>query len=164
MNKEILDMCCGGRMFYFDKADPRVLFCDIRRVKTELCDGRDFEVAPDVQCDFTNLPFPGESFSQVIFDPPHLMYTGKDAHAEPTGYQQIKYGALYTDWPDKIRKGFAEAFRVLKPHGTLVFKWNETDVKVREILALTPHKPVIGHKSGKASKTHWILFYKGGVE
>ena len=59
-------------------------------------------------------------------------------------------------------KGFAECFRVLRPNGTLIFKWNETDIKVSEVLALTDEKPVFGHRSGKASKTHWICFMKGG--
>lgn len=44
VRKPILDACCGGKMFYFDKNDPRVLFQDIREVKTTLCDGRKFEV------------------------------------------------------------------------------------------------------------------------
>lgn len=38
--KPILDACCGGKMFYFDKNDERVLFQDIRKVSTHLCDGR----------------------------------------------------------------------------------------------------------------------------
>ena len=41
--KPILDACCGGKMFYFDKSDKRVLFQDIRKIKTTLCDGRIFE-------------------------------------------------------------------------------------------------------------------------
>lgn len=60
----------------------------------------------------------------------------------------------------RIRRGFAECFRVLRPGGTLIFKWNELAVPVREILALTPERPLYGHKSGKASKTHWIAFLK----
>ena len=28
------------------------------------------------------------------------------------------------------------------------------------ILALTPHKPLFGHKSGKQQKTHWVTFMK----
>lgn len=44
----ILDACCGGKMFYFDKHDNRVLFQDIREVETTLCDGRHFEVKPDL--------------------------------------------------------------------------------------------------------------------
>ncbi len=31
--KRILDPCCGGRMFYFDKTDERVLFCDKRQTE-----------------------------------------------------------------------------------------------------------------------------------
>lgn len=34
MRKTILDACCGGKMFYFDKHDERVLFQDIRKVST----------------------------------------------------------------------------------------------------------------------------------
>lgn len=62
-------------MFYFNKHDERVLFQDIRKVKTILCDGRPFEVSPDVQADFTNMPYEDGSFSMVVFDPPHLVYS-----------------------------------------------------------------------------------------
>lgn len=62
-NKYILDACCGGKMFYFNKDDERVLFQDIREIETTLCDGRKFEVKPDVQADFTNMPYSDESFS-----------------------------------------------------------------------------------------------------
>ena len=44
--------------------------------------------------------------------------------------------------------------------GVLVFKWNECQIKVNDILALTDKKPLIGHKSGKRMDTHWILFLK----
>lgn len=170
-NKPIFDACCGGKMFYFDKQDPRVLFMDIRKIKTKLCDGRDFEVSPDIVGDFTNIPIESNTFEMVVFDPPQLLRnTGKSKFADiygslnenatPTGYQQIKYGALYSDWRDMLRKGFAECFRVLKGGGFLIFKWNETDVKVSEVLSLTEEKPIFGHKSGKRSNTHWICFRK----
>ncbi len=156
--KPILDACCGGKMFYFDKNDSRVLFQDIRKVKTTLCDGRPFEVNPDVQADFTDMPYEDDSFSMVVFDPPHLEYTG--SQKESKGYQMIKYGSLSKDWREMLTKGFAECFRVLKPGGFLIFKWNETDIKVSEILKLTPEKPIFGHISGKRSNTHWICFMK----
>ena len=57
MKKTILDPCCGSKMFYYNKTDSLVLFCDIREVNTVLCDGRTFEVKPDLVCDFRNLPF-----------------------------------------------------------------------------------------------------------
>ena len=136
-------------MFYFDKHDDRVLFQDIRKLETTLCDGRHFEVNPDVQADFTNMPYPANSFRMVVFDPPHLLrsiencktchiYNEPSPKNKATGYQMIKYGALgNADWKEVLRKGFAECFRVLMPGGFLIFKWNETDIKVSEILKLT---------------------------
>ena len=67
-DKLILDACCGGRMFYYDKNDERVLFQDIRNISTHLCDGRKFEVKPDVQADFTNMPYEDECFQMVVLE------------------------------------------------------------------------------------------------
>jgi len=71
-----------------------------------------------------------------------------------------KYGRLPEDWQDFIRRGFSECLRVLKPHGTLVFKWNEHDIKTSEILKAIDKEPLYGHKSGKLQKTHWLVFMK----
>lgn len=153
--KPILDMCCGSRMFYFDKENPSVIFCDIRRERHILCDGRELDINPDVIADFRNLPFPDKSFEMVIFDPPHLVRAGEN------GWQRKKYGALDKEsWRDDLAKGFGEAMRVLKPNGILIFKWNETQIKTSEVLALTDYKPVFGHPSGKRSNTHWVTFMK----
>lgn len=78
MNKPILDMCCGSRMFYFDKSNSDVLFCDIRRKQHILCDGRELAINPDLIADFRNLPFENESFNLVVFDPPHLIRAGQN--------------------------------------------------------------------------------------
>lgn len=153
--KPILDMCCGSRMFYFDKENPNVIFCDIRRERHILCDGRELDINPDVIADFRNLPFPDKSFEMVIFDPPHLVRAGEN------GWQRKKYGALNKEsWRDDLAKGLGEAMRVLKPNGILIFKWNETQIKTSEVLALTDYKPVFGHPSGKRSNTHWVTFMK----
>lgn len=152
----VLDPASGSRMFYFDKEDERVLFGDIRSEQHVLCDGRALNINPDAIVDFRQLPFPDASFAVVIFDPPHLVNAG------PKSWQAAKYGRLHTDtWREDLSAGFAECFRVLKPEGVLIFKWNETQIPVSQILHLTPEKPLIGHKSGKASKTHWITFIKG---
>ena len=63
-------------------------------------------------------------------------------------------------WEYDIIKGFSECFRVLKKNGSLIFKWNETQIKTSNVLQLTDVKPIFGHRSGKASKTHWITFIK----
>lgn len=156
LNNQILDVCCGSRMFWFDKQDGRATFCDIRNEQHILCDGRELIINPDCVADFTNLPFADDSFYMVVFDPPHLLNVGQNS------WLAKKYGRLQDNWQQMIADGFKECFRVLKPNGTLIFKWSETDIKVSQILTLTDQKPVIGHKSGKTANTHWIVFMKGG--
>ena len=155
---DILDVCCGSRMFYFDKKDPRVLFQDIRKIDTIASDGRRVIVDPDIIGDFRSMTFPDNTFNLVVFDPPQLLWT--NSQKEATGWQMTKYGYLDKDWRNTLRLGFSECFRVLKDGGFLIFKWNETDIPVSKILDLTEHKPILGHKSGKRSNTHWILFEK----
>jgi hypothetical protein len=76
-NKKILDVCCGGRMFWFDKNDANTLFVDNRRVDPEIVgngkDARVFSCNPDKVMDFRNLQLQGETFSLVVFDPPHFV-------------------------------------------------------------------------------------------
>lgn len=155
MNKRILDACCGSRMFWFDKNNPDVDFCDIRNFEDVLCDGRKLEIKPDIIADFTNLPFSDETYYLVVFDPPHLKKIGKNS------WLAKKYGRLEEGWEDTICKGFNECMRVLKPNGVLIFKWNETDFTVSQILNVIGETPLFGHKSGKLQKTHWLCFMKG---
>lgn len=156
LDKTILDPCCGGRSFWFDPQHQGVLFGDIRSEQHTLCDGRAFNITPDLNMDFRDMPFHDGSFHLVVFDSPHLRRAGR------TSWLRAKYGILGDDWQDDLRRGFAECFRVLKPEGILIFKWNEIQVPVRDILALTDHKPLFGHKSGKRADTHWICFMKQG--
>lgn len=161
----VLDACCGSRMFWFNKADPRALFVDKRRethpidIGTPGTVGRSpIVVNPDMLADFTELPFSDCSFSLVVFDPPHIERTAA------LGLLTKKYGHLAGDWREMLRQGFAECFRVLKPHGTLIFKWAESDYPVSEVLKLTTERPLFGHKSGKQSATHWVAFLKPNDE
>ncbi|HIF3377961.1 TPA: hypothetical protein ACXZWJ_002568 [Salmonella enterica] len=93
-SQAILDMCCGSRMFWFNKRDERAVFADIRAEEHTLCDGRRLVISPDLIADFR------------------------------------------------------------------AFKWNETQIPVSQILALTDVKPIIGQRTGKNDKTHWIIFVK----
>jgi len=159
----VLDACCGSRMFWFNPADDRAVFVDKRRETHHLKDasskwgGRTLVVDPDIQADFTELPFESDSFALVVFDPPHLHRIGK------TSWMARKYGKLDGEWREALRKGFAECFRVLKQDGTLIFKWNEHQVPVSQILALTPERPLFGNRCGKQQKSHWIVFMKGAA-
>ena len=156
----VLDACCGSRMFWFDRKDSRAVFVDKRRESHSLPDvssaggSRTLEINPDIVADFTDLPFPDNSFAVVIFDPPHFGRNGKN------GWMAKKYGTLEGDWREMLRKGFAECFRVLRPEGTLIFKWNEDEVAVTEIMALTPERPLVGNRYGKHYKSHWLVYLK----
>lgn len=158
--KQILDVCCGSKMFWFDPKDERVVFADNRRESHTLKDSsqkhgsRKLIIDPDVLADFTALPFPKEMFSLVVFDPPHLTRCGE------SGWLAKKYGKLGVDWKKDLAAGFLECFRVLKSGGTLIFKWNERDIPVSQILALTTERPLLGNRCGKQSQSHWIVFIK----
>lgn len=152
--KTILDPACGSKMFWFDKDKPDVVFGDIRRESHILCDGRELHIVPDVQMSFLAMPFDNERFEMVVFDPPHLKNAGKN------GWQAKKYGVLSKDWPYQLERAFIECFRVLKTGGQLIFKWNEEQIKVSEILSLTTYRPLFGHHRAGLSKTHWLCFIK----
>lgn len=143
---------------WFDKSDPKATFVDIRTEDRKLDSGHHIKVRPDILADFRSLPFQNEAFDMVVFDPPHFKRLGK------TSWLAAKYGALLPSWRDDITEGFKEAFRVLKPSGTLVFKWNEYQIPLTEILNLTPHKPLFGHTSGRSAMTHWVIFSKEGTK
>lgn len=151
----VLDPASGSRMFYFDRDDDRVLFGDIRSESHVLCDGRALNITPDAIVDFRNLPFADGSFHVVVFDPPHLVNAG------PKSWQAAKYGRLTKEtWREDLRAGFAECFRVLADNGVLIFKWAEVQIPISQILPLTPARPLVGHRSGKQAKTHWVTFIK----
>jgi SAM-dependent methyltransferase len=160
--KRVLDPCCGGRMMWFDRAHADVVFGDQRSETITVSDRshgrkdgtRTLEIRPDIQIDFRKLPFADSTFRLVAFDPPHLVSAG------PRSWLRAKYGMLGQNWRTDLSQGFSECFRVLHPDGVLVFKWNETQVKLSEVLSLTPHAPLFGHTSGNKGYTHWLVFMK----
>ena len=153
----VLDVCCGTKMMWFNKDDERCLYVDkrnesFRPIGRKFAD-KDVFVSPDIQADFTDLPFPSDSFSLVVFDPPHI---ARQSVGNVTRY----CGSLPVEWRDMLRAGFTQCFRVLRPNGVLIFKWSEVEIPLRDVLALTDQEPLFGHRSGKAAKTHWVCFIK----
>jgi SAM-dependent methyltransferase len=148
---KVLDACCSSWMFWFDKQHEDVVYMDNRELSDTLCDGRKLEVRPDLVADFRNMPFEEDSFYLVVFDPPHLL------KADDESWLAKKYGKLGQDWQTDISKGFNECMRVLKPNGTLIFKWNEDQIKLKDVLKCFGQRPLFGNKR---SKTHWLVFMK----
>jgi 23S rRNA G2069 N7-methylase RlmK/C1962 C5-methylase RlmI len=149
--KRILDACCGSRMFWFNRNHPDTIYMDNRELETTLCDGRQLVVAPDVIGDFRQMPFEDNSFFLVVFDPPHLVQAGENS------WLAKKYGRLNDNWQDDLKRGFDECMRVLKPNGTLIFKWNEQQITLNQMLRAIGKEPLFGNKR---SKTHWLVFMK----
>jgi len=157
-DKKILDACCGGRMFWFDKENASTLFIDIRNYQEfttgKVIHERSRKINPEVVMDFRCMDLPSEHFNLVVFDPPHMKSVGDNSFIAKT------YGKLNEGWKKDLSKGFQECFRVLKVNGVLIFKWCEYDIPLREVLKCTTQKPIFGHPSGKQQKTHWITFFK----
>ena len=153
-NKIILDACCGSRMFWFDKQNPNVLFADKRSESHELCDGRTIHISPDVIHDFTNMPYPDNTFRMVVLDPPHMVKLGKNT------WMAQKYGTLLPSWETDLRAAVDESMRVLMDYGVLIFKWNEAQVKLNQVLNAIGRQPLFGHVTGKHGRTIWCAFMK----
>lgn len=161
--KQILDMTCGSRMFWYQPENENVEFVDRRKGTYDLGTystksgekQRTITVSPTTQADFRNLPFKDNRFYLVVFDPPHLKHAGKNSRLAK------KYGVLSDNWQDDIKQGFNEAMRVLKTNGTLIFKWSEDQIPVKEVLTNLDVKPLFGDKRGK---TRWLVFYKFPVK
>lgn len=150
MNKYILDVCCGSKMFWFDKNNPDTLFLDIRDEEHILCDGRKLEIKPDKIMDFRKLELEDASFKLVVFDPPHLTKLGKNS------WMAKKYGVLDENWREDLKLGFDECMRVLEPGGVLVFKWSSRDIKVKDVLKVFRQTPLFGHTTSRGGHTIMI--------
>lgn len=163
-NAKILDVTCGSRTIWFDKHHPDAIYCDRRRADErgvwksgKGVSERHFVIDPDVLCDFTDLPFADDTFSLVVFDPPHLKNVGD------TAWLAKKYGKLDDSWPQMLHDGFAECMRVLKPDGVMIFKWSEFDIPAGEVWKAIGQEPLFGHRSGKRSLTFWGVFMKSSL-
>ena len=163
--QEILDATCGGRSIWLpkNKHNENTLYIDQREEEAGFTgqEGRTFSVQPDDIQDFRDLPYADNQFNLVVFDPPHLIRD--DGMKNLTGYITKSYGALHAEtWQSDLEQGFSELWRVLKPGGTLVFKFADNHVDFRDVLELAPSEPLFGTTTKKNSKVEnrWFVFYK----
>ena len=160
MDKMILDVTCGSRQIWFQKNEPHTVYCDKRTEQWEInVNGanphhKSLNISPDVVCDFTDLPFADNSFSLVVFDPPHVESLSVNS------WLRKEYGSLDGDWKTMIHKGFQECMRVLRENGVLIFKWSDISISTRDIINVIGQEPLFGHRSGRKMNTHWMTFMK----
>lgn len=151
----VLDACCGPRGMWCDKEDGRILGMDKRNETVswnEAAGQRSLEVRPNVVGDFRSIPFPDGRFDFVLFDPPHLKRAGH------SGRLFLRYGELdSTTWPEDLAAGFRECMRVLRPGGTMLFKWSSHQIPLALLRPLFPCPPLFDSRQGK---THHIIFHK----
>ncbi len=156
---DILDVCCGPRMFYDRESKDRsdTIYMDIRSgvsISYTHPNGTvsEWHIEPDVVGDFTKIPFENDRFSLVVFDPPHIL------RKSATGIIGKKYGKLRPEWKNDVRKGFEECFRVLRPGGFLNFKWSETEIPLADVTPLFPQRPMYYQRQGISGA--WFMFRK----
>lgn len=160
----ILDATAGSKTIWFEKNHPFVTFLDKRNEiinthneNTKIKNGRIIKIKPDINAQWEYLPFKNESFDMIVFDPPHLIQKNK---VKSTTIK-ARYGVFLTsEYKQILKTGIKELFRVLKPKGTFILKWAETDKPLEEILTFFPYEPMFGTRTGQANKNHWVVFIK----
>lgn len=155
-DKYILDATAGFRMMWFNKHDPNTLYIDARP-----------ECQPDEIQDYRKLPYPDRSFRLILFDPPHIIKSKQFGNYNSR--MTNDFGYLIADNVEAdLKDAFNEFWRLLKPYGVLIFKWNNSYVPSDKIIKLAPEKPlfyqVTHSKSGKTQTNHiktlWFCFMK----
>ena len=145
--RKILDVTCGDRTIWFQKQHSQTIYCDKRHEEWDGMFGKQLNkngkkkrrhlvISPDIQCDFTKLPFDDDSFALVVFDPPHIKNLSENS------WMRKSYGTLDDGWKDMIHDGFTECIRVLKPDGVLVFKWSDISISTRDVIKAIGQEPL----------------------
>ena len=155
--KVLADLCCGSRSIWFDKAHPNAIYMDIREEEPgSIALQPNWSVKPDIIGDYRDMVFPDEHFHLLVWDIPHILEA-------KSGIMLKKYGKLGYTWQHDVKKGFEECWRILQPHGVLLFKYADLDIKVSDMLAQFPEKPIVGTRTKKSVNdggTYWFAFIK----
>lgn len=165
-DESILDATCGGRSIWLPgkKDHYNTLYIDNREVSPDEFEHRNYSVDPDEVQDFRDVPYADKSFNLIVFDPPHKKLS--NGMESISGIMNRQYGSLHAQtWQEDLRAGFDELWRVLKPGGTLVFKFAESNIPFDDVICLSPTDPLLGtttRNNKNGVETRWFVFYKGG--
>lgn len=157
--KVLADLCSGHRSIWWDKEHPDCIYMDIReeepgtiKLQPNWC------VKPDVIGDYRDMFFLDETFHLIVWDIPHILEA-------TSGIMLKKYGKLGSQWRKDCTDGFKEVWRVLKPHGVLLFKYNDLSIAIPEMLSCFFETPLVGTRTKKSvgndgTGTYWFAFIK----
>ena len=177
-DKFILDATAGYRQIWFDKNNPHTLYLDqrsgieiIEDIKKHKLNRKKprpskklLDLSNTVKGDFRKTNYPSESFKLIVWDPPY--YTNNKSK---TSWMYLYFGALEPEtWQSDLKQGANELFRLLVPYGILIFKWNNKQIPVKDVLKLFPVRPLFGQrlnnigseKKVKKHSTFWLCFMK----
>ena len=155
----MVDLCCGGRHWLYNK-DPDDLLCmDIRSIeKGAIALQPNWNVTPDIIGDYTDMKglFEDSSFRYAFWDIPHAINL--------KGIMGMKYGELGETWKEDLAKGFKEIHRILEDRGALILKFADVSISFRDLLnALdidnVPLKPILPTVSKKGVNNTAYFFF-----
>lgn len=172
--KIILDATAGFRIMWFNKDHPNAVYLD-ERTDEEIYQGYCASLrvrnrpalkvrrpkTKTVLSDFKHIPYSDNSFTLVVFDPPYHIKLSNSS------WVNMRWGKLKPEtWQSDLKQGFDECWRVLKPTGILIFKWNDKDIGSKQILKVLDRAPLFGHRfknntvKGTKRSTFWFCFMK----
>lgn len=136
----ILDASAGNRTIYTTKDIRSFIYIDVEKR---------LERKPTIIADNTNTPFLDETFTDIIYDPPHAYGVHTGRHIHPSRQAAIDAGcdpneaSCYYGWDkyntqmaliNHIYKAQKEFKRILKDDGLLWVKWNEVTMRIGTIM------------------------------
>ena len=159
----VLDATTGGKHIWHEdmKDADFAVFMDRRKVKNGTIKQQEgWSCMPDVLGDTRELPFNDKTFNLIAFDPPHRVTDG--GMQMLSGVIETKYGALSAEtWQSDLRRSFDELWRVLKPGGTLTFKWADVHKSHKQVLEQIKQTPLYGVTTEKKrAEVKWWVFHK----
>ena len=169
---KILDATCGFKGIWFQKNHPLVTFMDKRNGKyyfiTPSGKKKCTKVNPDIVSEWKDAPFPDNYFDIVLAS--HVLeHVEDDRKAMREVHRILKPDGIlllttpYETWEQELKVGIKKLFKILKPEGTFILKWNECNKPINKIIKLFPYQPLFGTRTGLNNKNIWLVFLKYDV-